>query len=201
MEIVIVLVSLSVVLAVVVVWWLHLRERLAQMESRIAELAERLDAQSQFVADIYRKSQTAVRPAPVAPVVSEPTPRRVIAPPPPPPPLPTPAPPAPIELPTAAPAAPREWETTLGGNWLNKLGVFVLVVGLALLLRYSFTRLGPLGRVSISMAASLAMLAAGAILESKARYRVFARGLLGSRPGRRPHGPFRGRRQRSAACV
>jgi len=188
MEIVIVFVCLSV--AVLVVWWLHLRDRLARMESRIAELSERLDAQSQFVADIHRKSQVDVRPAPVAPVA----PVVPVAPKPPAPklvPVVEPprvetwhAPPAPIalpiELPPAAPAAvSREWETMLGGNWLNKLGVFVLVVGLALLLRYSFTRLGPLGRVSISMAASLAMLAAGAILDSKARYRIFARGLLG----------------------
>jgi hypothetical protein len=81
-------------------------------------------------------------------------------------------------LPQPATAA-REWETILGGSWLNKLGVFVLVVGLALLLRYSFTQFGPLGRVTICLAASLAMLAAGAILESQERYRIFARGLLG----------------------
>jgi hypothetical protein len=199
MEIVAVFVCLSVVLAVLVVHALSLRDRMARMESRIAELSERLDAQGQFVADIYRKGQTDERPAPIAPVAPEPAPRKAAAPPPMQPlPAPKPVPPvvepprvetqraapAPIDLPTALPtaapgAASPEWETMLGANWLNKLGVFVLVVGLALLLRYSFTRLGPLGRVSISMAASLAMLAAGAILESKARYRIFARGLLG----------------------
>jgi len=75
--------------------------------------------------------------------------------------------------------APREWETMLGGSWLNKIGVFVLVIGLALLLSYSFTQFGPLGRVALCLAASLSLLAAGAILESKERYRIFARGLLG----------------------
>jgi hypothetical protein len=83
-------------------------------------------------------------------------------------------------MPTPKPAAaPREWETVLGGNWLNKLGVFVLVIGLALLLRYSFTQFGPAGRIAICLAASFSLLAAGAVFESRERYRIFARGLLG----------------------
>ena len=190
MVIVAVLVCLSVVLAVVVVRWLSMRDRMTQMEARIAELAVRLDAQSQFLADIYRGSQADVQPAPVAP---EPAPRKAAAhrsPPPEPqamapviepPRVERPRPKAePIELPAAEPgAATREWETMLGGNWLNKLGVFVLVVGLALLLRYSFTQFGPLGRVAICLAASFALLATGAMFESNQRYGMFARGLLG----------------------
>src|ERR1017187_68059 len=31
-----------------------------------------------------------------------------------------------------------DWETLLGGNWLNKIGAFVLGVGIALALGYSF---------------------------------------------------------------
>jgi hypothetical protein len=57
--------------------------------------------------------------------------------------------------------------------------VFVLVVGLALLLRYSFTQFGPLGRVAICLTASFGLLAAGAMFESNPRYGMFARGLLG----------------------
>lgn len=177
-------------IVVLLVRWALMRDRLVRMESRIAELTARLDAQSSFVAEMYRKVKAAPRPEPEAP-------RAVVPPPPPPPPpLRVPEPvkaavetpraevpqgaPAPAVLASAEPAvASREWETMLGGNWLNKLGVFVLVVGLALLLRYSFTQFGPLGRVSISIAASLALLAAGAMLEAKERYRIFARGLLG----------------------
>jgi hypothetical protein len=148
-----------------VIRWVLLRDRMARMESRIAELTARVDAQS---------PAPPPRPQAVAPVVEPPrvaprgeTPRVEPA-------------PAPVALPAAQPAAvPREWETILGGSWLNKIGVFVLVVGLALLLRYSFTQFGPLGRVTICLAASFTMLAAGAILESKERYRIFARGLLG----------------------
>jgi hypothetical protein len=174
MEIVLIL-GLIVVL---VIRWAVMRDRMARMESRIAELTGRVDAQSQSLAEMYRKSQPPaqpVAPPPVAPVVpvlpaveppsgAGPRPARV----------PWTRPPEPAPTP-----APREWETILGGNWLNKIGVFVLVVGLALLLRYSFTQFGPLGRVTICLAASSSLLAAGAILESKERYQIFARGLLG----------------------
>jgi uncharacterized membrane protein len=73
----------------------------------------------------------------------------------------------------------EDWEALLGGNWLNKIGVFVLVVGIALALGYSFTQFGPFGRVSIGLLASLAMLISGAVVESRERYSNFARGLLG----------------------
>ena len=72
-----------------------------------------------------------------------------------------------------------EWETLVGGNWLNKLGVLILVIGIALALGYSFTRIGPAGRVAASLTASAAMLACGAMLERRERYRIFGRGLLG----------------------
>ena len=92
-------------------------------------------------------------------------------------PRPSPYPPPPA---TAASVPPsRDWEALLGGNWLNKLGVFIFVIGLALALGYSFTRLGPAGRVAISLAASFAMLIAGVVFEPREPYRTFARGLLG----------------------
>ena len=43
----------------------------------------------------------------------------------------------------------EEWEAIVGGNWLNKVGVFVLVIGIALFPGYSFTRMGPPRRVTI----------------------------------------------------
>jgi uncharacterized membrane protein len=72
-----------------------------------------------------------------------------------------------------------EWEALIGGNWLNKIGVLILVIGIALALGYSFTRIGPAGRVAASLAASFAMLAGGVMLEQRERYRIFGRGLLG----------------------
>lgn len=73
----------------------------------------------------------------------------------------------------------EEWEAVVGGSWLNKLGVLVLVIGIALFLGYSFTQVGPAGRAAIGLGVSLAMLAGGFLLEKKPRYTIFARGLLG----------------------
>ena len=169
-------------IVVLLIRWTILRDRMARMESSISELRDRVDAQAQTLAELYRERRA--KPVVSEPPVSIPVPV-VAAPPPPPRPEPKPEAlpellPQPLPAPAiVAPPPAREWETMLGGNWLNKLGVFVLVIGLALLLRYSFTQLGPAGRVAISLAASLALLAAGAAIESKERYRIFARGLLG----------------------
>jgi hypothetical protein len=73
----------------------------------------------------------------------------------------------------------EEWEAVVGGSWLNKLGVLVLVIGIALFLGYSFTQVGPGGRAAIGLAVSVAMLAGGFLIEKKPRYKIFARGLLG----------------------
>jgi hypothetical protein len=99
-------------------------------------------------------------------------------------PPPAPAPP-PVALPTfAAPVPPRpsrsseEWEALVGGNWLNKLGILVLVIAIALFLGYSFTQLGHGGRAAIGLAVSIALLAGGVTMERRPRYVIFARGLL-----------------------
>jgi hypothetical protein len=161
-------------IVVLVVRWAVLKDRMARMESRIAELTRRIYAQEtrgaapiETVAPPVAPPPPAPQPVMMVPPMAEPQWDR--------------PPGLSVTGQEACPTspAPREWETILGGNWLNKIGVFVLVVGLALLLRYSFTQFGPLGRVSICMAASLTLLAAGAIFESNPRYQIFARGLLG----------------------
>jgi len=206
-------------IAVLVIRWAVLRDRMAQMESQIRQLTARVDVQGQSLAEMHRQGQAAARavsPPVAAPVAStpplEPQPVRPVMPVAPvvepkwdrlqpvePPRVAPPrVEPAPIAQPTPQPAAARrEWETILGGSWLNKLGVFVLVIGLALLLRYSFTQFGPLGRVTICLAASLSLLAAGAIFESKERYRIFARGLLGGGWAGERHQGERGQGERS----
>jgi len=72
-----------------------------------------------------------------------------------------------------------DWEAVIGGNWLNKLGALVLVVGIALLLAYSVAHLGPAGRVALGLSVSVAMLVTGVVLQRRERYRIFAEGLLG----------------------
>ena len=74
----------------------------------------------------------------------------------------------------------EEWETLLGGSLLNKLGALILVIGIALFLGYSFAHLQAAGRALISLIVSGAMLGAGIWTERRARFQVFARGLIGA---------------------
>ena len=60
----------------------------------------------------------------------------------------------------------EEWEALIGGNWVNKIGVFVAVIGIALLLNYAYTQLGAAGRVALSLGASFAMLISGVRLRA-----------------------------------
>ncbi len=75
--------------------------------------------------------------------------------------------------------AGEEWETIIGGSWLNRLGILVLIIGLSLFLGYSITQLGPQGQLAIGFLLSVAMLVGGVILERRARYLIFGRGLIG----------------------
>ncbi|WP_425163446.1 DUF2339 domain-containing protein, partial [Candidatus Binatus sp.] len=75
--------------------------------------------------------------------------------------------------------AGEDWEAIVGGSWLNKLGVLVLVIGISLFLAHSLTHHGPLARVATGLAVSLAMLAGGVVLERRARYVIVSRGLIG----------------------
>jgi uncharacterized membrane protein len=90
---------------------------------------------------------------------------------------PPPAAPGPVTAPTP-PSDGDAWEVVVGTSWLNKIGVLVFVVGVALLVGYSFANIGPLGRVAMGFALSLALLAAGVVLERRDAYRNYAYGLI-----------------------
>jgi Predicted membrane protein (DUF2339) len=70
-------------------------------------------------------------------------------------------------------------EETLGTNWLNKLGIIILVVGVALFGIYELNALGPGGKAAISFAASLLLLIAGILLEKQETYRLLGRTFIG----------------------
>jgi hypothetical protein len=70
-------------------------------------------------------------------------------------------------------------EETLGTNWLNKLGIIILVLGVALFGIYELGQLGPVGKVGLSYAVSLALLGGGIFLEKRERYRVLGHTLIG----------------------
>src|ERR1039457_4657545 len=167
-------------IVVLVIAWIYLRDRLSEMDRRINALASAVYARPKVVPETARP-QAAAEPAaaPVAEAVAAAPPVAapvVVRP---------PVAEAPVRVPGFAAAvveekrSSEEWEALLGGNWLNKLGVFVLVIGLALLLGYSFKHLGPWGIDAICVAIGLGMLGTGVALEGRERYRTFARGLVG----------------------
>lgn len=117
-----------------------------------------------------------------------------------PPPAPAPPPPArpsPSPLPaslsphrfeqssdTAADKAARaeralNLEERLGTNWLNKIGIALLVLGVAFFLAWKLQTWGPAGKVLCGFAVSVTLLAGGVWLERKAMYRIFARAGIG----------------------
>ena len=182
---------LAGLLVVLVICWIYLRNRLDELENRLFGLERALAAADRraFAAQVAAPPIPSQSPMPAPP--PEPAPRTAPEPPPTPSPAPPPPPPAhALPLPGAfrppfqsAPAPARrtseEWEALIGGNWVNKIGVFVAVIGIALLLNYAYTQLGAAGRVALSLGAAFAMLLSGVIFERREKYRTFSYGLIG----------------------
>ncbi|MEW6082589.1 MAG: DUF2339 domain-containing protein [Bacillota bacterium] len=74
----------------------------------------------------------------------------------------------------------REWETAIGGTWLNRIGVIAFILGVGFFLKYAFDNqwIGPLGRVVLGISAGLGFLLGGEHLQSRG-YARFAQGLTG----------------------
>ena len=92
-----------------------------------------------------------------------------------------PAPPPPA-VPRPRPQPTLSWsdlESRLGSNWLNKLGVGVLVIGISLMLGYTFEQVGPAGKIAMGYALTALLLATGLWLETKDTYRLYGLGLVG----------------------
>jgi hypothetical protein len=94
--------------------------------------------------------------------------------------------PSSVGLATAHRAAPHDaakraltMEEVLGADWLNKLGMLILVIGVALFLAYEMRALGPAGKVLVGFVVSAALLAAGILYERRERYRLLARVAIG----------------------
>ncbi|HTS66959.1 MAG TPA: DUF2339 domain-containing protein [Candidatus Acidoferrales bacterium] len=169
-----------VLILVLLIRWLYLRERFKQMEERIEELSAAV-RRVEWNAQIGRAAApTMPAPAPPGPPVATPEREEVVG-----PPVErvapvevAPPPPAPRPEPQPIPPA-TDWEVVIGGNWLNKIGVFVAVVGLGYLLQYAWTHVGPGGRVALSYATSLLMLGGGMWSETRERFRNFGYTLIG----------------------
>ena len=70
-------------------------------------------------------------------------------------------------------------EQTLGTNWLNKIGIIALVIGISLFLAYKFPSLSNSAKIILCYAVSFVILGTGVYLERLDRYRIFARALVG----------------------
>jgi len=70
-------------------------------------------------------------------------------------------------------------EEMLGTNWLNKIGITLVVLGIALFGIWKLGQMGPAGKVGLSLFASLAFLGGGVFLEKRERYRVLGHTLIG----------------------
>jgi len=93
-----------------------------------------------------------------------------------------------IRVPKASPPRPTlqqrlktvsSIEETLGTNWLYKLGIIILVVGVALFGIHELGTLGPLGKAGISYFTALFLLIGGIALEKREQYRLIGRGGIG----------------------
>ena len=72
-----------------------------------------------------------------------------------------------------------DFEELLGTRWLNRIGMVLIVIGLAYAGIQALVHLGPLGRDLLSFAVSLGFLGLGIFLEKRDRYRIFSYGLIG----------------------
>jgi len=70
-------------------------------------------------------------------------------------------------------------EEILGRNWLNKIGIVLIVLGVAWFGIKEFSQLGAFGKVVLSYLVSLALLGGGVFLERRERYRVFSYPCIG----------------------
>jgi len=105
------------------------------------------------------------------------------------PPAPEPVP-VPAPVPVFAPPEPAgptwsdrlrsalDLEQMLGANWLSKIGVAILVLGVAFFLAWQLRELGPAGKIIVGTVVAAALLAAGIVGERSERYRIFARASL-----------------------
>ena len=177
--------------------WESVRDRLANLERLFEEIKETLagfdkEAAPAATPPANEKAQISpllrhdFRPAPqppepiVPPVVPETLPGTGITPPlkvaePAPPPLKTsPA----VSPPVPAPATPAQkvgLEEKVGANWLNKVGIVMLVLGVAFLISTLMQTLGATGKVLLGFTVSGALLGLGIFAERFERYRVLAR--------------------------
>ena len=86
---------------------------------------------------------------------------------------------APREVAAPSPGSSFNWEWLLGGNWLARIGIVALIIGVGFFLKLAFDNqwIGETGRVLLGLAAGVALLGAGEFWRRK--YSVWAQALTG----------------------
>jgi uncharacterized membrane protein len=145
-------------------------------QDRLADIAARLDylefVAREQLARLYAieqrvglsvKPAEAVRDAPLAPP-SQPSTKQIEA----------------QERPAARPASRGSLEQRIGGNWLNRIGVLAIIVGVGFFLKYAFESdwIGPRERVAAGLVAGIGLLFAGDRLTARG-LRHYGQGLVG----------------------
>lgn len=178
---------------ILVVWLAKIALKAQKTESHLAELTARIylleqDIKKQRAASSNQHPEKRHTPSVVEafenlrPVVLSPEPVTESAP----TPIASDEPAAPAFYSPPAVAAPEERpafsvrsvlniEEALGTNWLNKLGIIILVIGVALFLAYQLRELGPQGKVTVGYTVSAVMLGCGVFFERRELWRVLAR--------------------------
>jgi hypothetical protein len=191
----------AVLFVVLIVGWLVVRSRFNRLEERLSLMDLWEERTRILTVRVHALEARLGESAPAPPPTPEPVPEPVvevrqepepaplvvvpIAAEPKPPAMPPPLPPYVAPAPSWSDRLRQsfgneEWEALVGGSILNKIGAVVLVIGIALFLGYSFARMGAVGKASVSIALSAAALATGVYVERKAKYGIFARGLIGA---------------------
>jgi len=70
------------------------------------------------------------------------------------------------------------FEQVLGEKWFNKLGILAVVIGVVLLVGYSFRFFGAIGKLSIGYAFGLGLLGYGMYVEKKENLSAFGKSLI-----------------------
>lgn len=72
----------------------------------------------------------------------------------------------------------KSWETFVGLNVFNKIGIFLLIIGAIAAGQYTFTRIGDVFKSVLLYLLGVALIAGGEVITRKRRANVFAQGLI-----------------------
>lgn len=161
----------SLVISLIALLAVRARRGPDHVEARLASLEEQVRALAAEAVEPVRPPAEPPAPAPVAPTAFEEMP-------------PLPVPPPPVPGPPAASTTGQpalDLEQRIGARWTTWVGIVVILVAVALFLKWAFDNdyLGPGTRVSVGILGGLVMLLAGLALHARRDVPYLGEGLAG----------------------